>query len=467
LPNTSVNEEALLFMVRSILQAWFGHFTYQELKKYTLLGVIFSCMIGIYWTLRPLKDALFMSMVGAKTYVPLAKITSLIMLLPLIIFYSKLVDRFARHRMIYVMVLIYSVVICVFGLLFLHPTLGLANKVVDPTRILGWAWYVFVESYGSLMIALFWAFATDITDQDGARRGFPFVIMIGQAGSIIGPLFLTPLAAPKWFGSSAYVVLLCAAILLFIIPLVALFMRVIPRSSMQGYKPAHEYDAHHKEAGFLEGLVLLLKQPYLLGIFGIVAIYEIIVTIIDFNFKTLVESTVADEWARTLYLGDYAIWVNIVAFGSLALGASNIQRRLGLKVTLIIMPFIIGAAVIAFYLNPSIQVLFWLMVGAKGFNYSLNNPAQKQLYVPTSHEVKYKSQAWIETFGSRSSKAAGSGFNMFQSRLIGWFGAEAGFSAYMLLSLSCSMGLLVAWFFIARFLGNTYQKAVDEKQVVC
>ncbi len=454
-------------MLRTFLQEWFGHFSYQELKKYTLLGIIFSCIIGIYWTLRPLKDALFMSMVGAKTYVPLAKITSLFMLLPLIIFYSKLLDRFSRHRMIYVMVLIYATIITCFGLLFLHPTIGLANKVVDPTRLLGWFWYVFVESYGSLMVALFWSFATDITDQEGARRGFPFVIMIGQAGSIIGPLCLTPLAAPKWFGSSAYVVLLCAAVLLLIIPLVALFMKIVPRSSLQGYKPAHEYDENHHKAGFMEGLFLLLRQPYLLGIFAIVAMYEIIVTIIDFNFKTLVEANVADEWARTLYLGDYAIWVNIVAFGSLVLGASNIQRRLGLKASLVIMPFIIGAAIVAFYVNPSIQVLFWLMVGAKGFNYSLNNPAQKQLYVPTSHEVKYKSQAWIETFGSRSSKAAGSGFNLFRTTLIGWLGLEAGVSAYMFLSLSCSMGLLVAWFFIAKYLGNAYQKAVQEKKVVC
>ena len=70
------------------------------------------------------------------------------------------------------------------------------------------------------------------------------------------------------------------------------------------------------------------------------------------------------------------------------------------------MPFIVLAMVLSFKAYPVVHVLFWIMVVAKAINYALNGPALKTLYVPTSHDVKYKSQAWIETFGSRGSKAA-------------------------------------------------------------
>ena len=51
------------------------------------------------------------------------------------------------------------------------------------------------------------------------------------------------------------------------------------------------------------------------------------------------------------------------------------------------------------------------MVGSKAVNYALNGPALKQLYIPTTPDVRFKAQAWIETFGSRSSKQDGSVFN--------------------------------------------------------
>lgn len=52
------------------------------------------------------------------------------------------------------------------------------------------------------------------------------------------------------------------------------------------------------------------------------------------------------------------------------------------------------------------------MTFSTAINYALNGPALKQLYIPTTAGVKFKAQAWIETFGSRTSKQAESFFNM-------------------------------------------------------
>ncbi len=451
-------------MLKRFASEWFGDFDRQELKKFIFLGVIFGLVIGIYWILKPVKDAVFMSMVGAKK-IGHAKIFSLIALFPAVMILGKLIDMFPRHRILYVLGIIYSLLALIFGLLLAHPTIGLANTMVHSSRVLGWLWYVFVESYGSIMVASFWAFAIDITQPESAKRGFPLVVLVGQFCSLVSPLYLTPLVSPDRWGSSAYVVMLSAALILMIVVLVALFIRVTPKEQMIGYHQVKE--SSREKPDFLNGLKLLLSRPYLMGIFTIIAIYEIVLTILDFHFKNFVELTVFDTSSRVLYLNDYAFWVNIIACASLVLGLSNIQRRLGVSVSLALMPCIVAVAVCSFFMYPEIKVLFWIMVGAKAMHYALNGPSIKQLYVPTSTDVKYKSQAWIETFGSRVSRGVGSSINMLLEPFTNWFGLSAGLMFHIATSSMLSLGMLIVWFGVALYLGKEYGKAVEEDRVVC
>lgn len=451
-------------------KAWFGHFTKQELKKFVLLGITYGFIIGIYWTLRVLKDSVFMSMIGAE-YRGYAKLFSLFVFLPLVIFYSKALERFNRHKMIYVLSGFFALGTLAFGFLFLHPTIGLANTNMSTSRWLGWFWYIFIESYGGFMPALFWAFATDITDSDSARRGFPFTVMIAQSLSILGPLLLTPLAGEKYFGTSSYVVLIAGTLLFAVSGLIALFMRVVPKEQLVGYRPAatlaKQEERKHVKKGFLEGLRLLASQPYLFGILAIIASYEIIVTLIDFNFKNMVSMVALSESARTIYLGENATWINIISTVCLIGGVSNIQRRLGLRVSLLVMPVVVSFALLAFHMNPDIRILFWIIVATKGLHYAVNSPSIKQLYIPTSVDVKYQSQAWIDTFGARGAKAFGSGFTGIQVPLSYICSPQAVFHVYWIISAIFSSGLLVGWILFALYLGKTYKKVIEEKQVIC
>ena len=452
-----------------LLKSWFGDFEKQELLKFLKLGVIFGFVIGVYWTMRPLKDSIFASMVHAQNQ-PLAKLLSLIVLFPMVMLYSVLIDTFttAKHRIFYVLGALYAFGTLIFAYLFMHPTIGLANTTVDATRIVAWTWYVFVESYGSLLVALFWAFAADMVNPESAKRGFPLVIMIGQIGSILGPLLLTPLGK-NYFGNSGPTVAICGGLIIVLMVLVFLFVRTTPKSQLHGYHgrvtPQAEV-GHNKDAGFFEGLTLLVRQKYLLGIFGIIAFYEIITQIIDFNFKVLVYNSFASEALRTEYLGSNAVLLNLVAFLSLLFGVSNIQRRFGIKTSLVLMPLIVAGMVASFWAYPVVHTVFWIVVVGKAMNYALNGPALKQLYVPTTKEVKYKSQTWIETFGSRGSKSAAAGFNLLQKPFTTWWGL-AGVSYLITIGTVMSFGLIGLWFVVARFLGKKYEHAVAHNEVVC
>lgn len=467
--------------LQTILRPMFGSFEKEEFKKFLRMGLIFAFVIGSYWTMRALKDTCLMSLVGGAWAIPFAKTASLIMLLPLVMFYSKMLDKMSREKMFYTLAAFYGVALAGFALLMISPIGQAPCDVIamrDPiirylTYFLGFTWYVFVESFGSLVVALFWAFSSDITLPDSAKKGFPLIVAIGQIGGIVGPKVITNYI-PGWLNLStnSLSIFICSITVLSLILLMRYFLKSTPKELLTSFKTHDQAtvekstEAEH-EPGFLEGLKLLVKHNYLLSIFLVVSFFEVIVTVFDFHFKLMASQQFTDTVALGRFLGDYSSLVNTVSLICLLLGVSNIMRVLGVGVALALMPIIMGGALLGFVTFNNLQFLFWLMVCSKAINYALNGPALKQLYIPTSHDARFKSQAWIETFGSRGAKEAGSLFNMLLKPFQGWWGPVLGQLRHVWFSFYAGIGIVIVWFFSALYLGKTYKKAVDEKKIVC
>lgn len=166
----------------------YGEISVDELKKYSMLGLIFLFIIGSYWLLRPLKDAVFFSVVGGKAYQPYAKMLSLVVVVLMVVVYSKLVDLFSRERLFYIIMAFFSLSFFALTALLAHPTIGLANKEPSPWRFIGWYSYFLVECYGSITVSMFWSFVASCTQSSSAARGYSIIIGGAQFGSITGPL---------------------------------------------------------------------------------------------------------------------------------------------------------------------------------------------------------------------------------------------------------------------------------------
>jgi len=452
-----------LFLRNRIALALWGKFeSVAELRKFGFLAAVFFLIIAVYWGMRPLKDGLFNAIVGMD-WQPVAKWLSLVLITPLVILYSKLIDKYPRDKVFYVLLGMYAIATLLFMGVFMHPTIGLANKAASSTRIIGWMWYVFVESFGSLIVALFWAFSSDITKPAAAKRGFPIIYLFGQAGNILGPWALR--AKRFGFGTSAPVVGIISVLIVLIMFLFWVFNKVTPKSQMEGYQAAEVADEkkvqeHKEEPGFLDGLKLLFSHGYLLGIVCIIMFFELVVTILDFFFKVTAAAHFAgNETGLSAYLADYGVWTGIVSTLCVLLGTSAIQRKLGMTFSLLLLPILVGVAVITLRISPVLGIAFWIMVLAKAANYALNQPTIKQLYIPTTKDTKYKAQAWIEMFGSRGSKALGSAIN-FSKKFVG-------INLFLLVSSTISLGLVGVWLFIAVYVARVFNKAVKENKVVC
>lgn len=428
----------------------------EERKKFSILAVLFGLTIGVYWLFRPLKDSVFLTMVG-RDYQPWAKILSIFVTILSVMVYSRLVDKYPRHKLLYGYSVFYALLSIVFAFFIIDPSVGLANTTEDPHRYLGWLFFLFVESFGSTMVALFWSFVADTTTPDSARRGYALIVLGAQSGGVIIPLLGKIVIN---YSSSGSAMLICVLGICCIPAVVYYFMHTVSRKQLKGFDGSKNALEKGKKTKikFLDGLYLVATRPYVLAIFTMVAFYEVVIIMIDFQFKWLAKAEYTGD-ALTNFFTTYAITINVIAVLSVLLGSKSIMRRLGLSRTLLLLPIVVGAAAIIVNMNPVLWVAFVVMVMCKSINYSLNQPAKEQLYIPTSKDTKYKAKAWIDMFGIRFSKGTASAINTLRPFL--------GIATFTMMSLGLSAVLIGVWFFAAMFLGKEHSAAIEQDRIVC
>lgn len=443
--------------LRSICRFNFGEFEKEEFKKFLKMGSILMMILGVYWTLRPLKDSLFNQLVGTD-YQPYAKMISVLLMIPSVALYTKILDYIPKSKLISTLPsLFYGSIIAAYAVFVWFFQNGMITKSLL-TTILGYFWYFVVESFGSLAVALFWSFATDITNSEDSKKGFSLVYAIGQLGGILFPFLFIDLTVRMGIRKDSISMIIISILMLFIAPILKSLLTKTPKELLISQNSDTKSTAKKKKTGFMEGLKLLFSHKYLISMFAVNLFLEVIVTIFDFNFK-LEASKVYSGVELTQYFSRYSTIVNLVTFVFLLLGINKINKYMGLTVSLAAVPILLCLALAGFFTIHSLTFLFWLMVCSKAINYSINGPSLKQLYIPTSEDAKSKAQAWIETFGSRFSKMSGSGLNAIPKAI--------GESASKLLSGSICFSFIVIWFFLALYLGKTHKKAVDSNTNVC
>jgi ATP/ADP translocase len=181
-------------------------------------------------------------------------------------------------------------------------------------------------------------------------------------------------------------------------------------------------------SGFYEGLTLIFQHTYTLKLLGVSVLFEIVVTVLDYEFKLMGAHSVehytehllldaVKEGMDTHYsaeekfahlLGMFGQLTNSLSLLVALFGFSYLLRRLTVQVALLIFPVILFLSVILSNLVPTLSVMFAILTVLKALIFSLNEPVKELLYQPTSDAIKFKAKAWIDVFGCRLAKAVGS-----------------------------------------------------------
>ncbi|GFH50862.1 hypothetical protein CTEN210_07338 [Chaetoceros tenuissimus] len=439
-------------------------------------------MIGGYWLLRSLKDPVLTALCGV-TAIPKAKMLSVAVVLFVVSIYNRLLDNpnLSKHTLFYIFGMFYFVLFSIISVLLTHPTIGLPNETPSYSRILGWVSYCSIESFGSVMVSLFWSFANSNFNLESAKASYGLLVATAQIGSILGPtivnVYAETLGVAKIYAFGALAMLLLQG---------AMFLYIKIYGTDETRAKEQDADTQPKKkkkgAGVLEGLHLFAKHNYVKGIFAISCLFMVEVTIVDYTMKVLAKDHFSGLYpctagnscwdvvkneprgmsaeataAFTTFMGLFGQATNTLSFLLSFLGTSAIIRKLGLRLTLLLFPSLCLIVIIIVRLHPTLYVVFAAMMVLKANSYALNNPTKEMLYQPTSSAVRYKAKSWIDIFGARGSKALGSLVtNAFSD------------SASHLVANGSLVGMCVASFLIwnARFMGRSFDEYVKTGYIV-
>ncbi|GMI45974.1 hypothetical protein TrCOL_g5818 [Triparma columacea] len=171
------------------------------------------------------------------------------------------------------------------------------------------------------------------------------------------------------------------------------------------------------------GLKLIWGSWYLVLVLMLSTLYEVTMTVLDYELKVLsVErydsgeaNTESGPKGGTLdvremsrFMGGYAVLVNGTSLLVSVIVFPRVLKRLGVTLALRVFPCLLVGATLLCFIYPSLGMVFVSMGVLKALAYSLNDPLKELLYQPTTDRVKYNAKSWVDVVGSRLAKGVGS-----------------------------------------------------------
>lgn len=460
-----------MLSLKKLGKTFFNVEPHERLKTF-FLGATFFFIIFSYTIIKELKDSIFMGIMGTKNYVPAAKLLTIVALIPLVFLYSKLVDSVRRYQLLCVCAGVYSAIGLVCAYLMGDSSMGLSNQTVGASRVFGWIFYFFVESFNPFVLSVFWAFLNSVSSPQAAKQNYGLVISFSKIGGMcsagLGWAFLYYNDILNSWGFSdihliQFLLILSALSLLMVPVTIYTMMKKVPGQYLHGYEAAYQFEkqqskAGHEDTSLWSGLSLLLKHPYTFGIFALVLFFEIVSSVLSFQRLGVAEDFGAGIAKQSCFLLGLSFAVHCVGFFISFLGTRLIVSRLGERLSLILIPVLIGIVLVYYTLTTSATALLICFVVMRAVHYALNQPITEALYIPTVKAVKFKSKSWIDTFGKKMAKGVGSVFNGISSS----FG-PALFQSIHAGLFACVIGL---WISVSYLLGKKFEYAVKHQEVI-
>lgn len=443
-----------------------------EWKKFIILGFTFFFLIGAYTIVQALKDSIFAHIVGPY-WSNYARFASMCLLMPAIIFYSKLVDSLRRYYLLCFYATFYAVFCLVFAYYLGDPAIGIPNSQANFDRYIGWIFYFFVEGFSPFVVSVFWAFVNSVSSPETAKNRYGGLVACSKVGGMLSALICWSILSWKRSNGTLLfsdtvnhqlLLIMTACLLCFIPALILYLMRIVPGRFLHGYEAAYQAEKTKKmvgksETGVMAGMTMLLKYPYVMGIFGMVFFHELFTTILSY-----LRLCVAKEQSESIS-GVSAILFQIVFMTHVTglcisfFGTRILLNKLGERICLLLIPASMSIVILMFmFYKTSPFAIVMAFVLLKSVNYAFSWPVRESLYIPTVKEIKFKSKSWIDAFGSKFGKSAGASFNLFTE----WMGpalfvtTQSGFFAV----------ILFCWFVTAWLLGKRFEYAVEHNEVI-
>ena len=405
---------------------------------------------------------------------------------------------------------------------------------------LGYVLFALVESFGSVSITIFWAFANSHLTLETAERHYGSIVALAQMGAIAGSTLSAvsgrrrsqhQVDDPQQLQQQQHFILDeegrvdvdmsvdvkegdahvtpmlifaacgCIGVGMMIMAVYAqLFSKPMQNISMQPAQDTARGNMRQiigEENHYLReteppkqtrsasdgavsddlfgGLRMIFRYEYLKLVLAASVLYEIALTCMHYELNligldrfgvgisivdesdhltnptaTTTTNSDSEEEAGITYIqfmGWYGQTVNILSLFLSFYAFPRLIKNYGLSTTIRIFPTVLLlVTILAFVMFPrNLYFLFISLSICKALTYSVHDPSEEVLYMPTSDAVKFKAKFWIDVVGQRIAKAIGSVINNYAGSVEGIlkYGSLPSIVTALILWLACyQVGIL-------------------------
>jgi AAA family ATP:ADP antiporter len=319
-------------------------------------------------------------------------------------------------------------------------------------EVSGMVFFVWFSVFNLFSTMVFWALMADRFSLEQSKRLFGVISVGGTLGAIAGPWLASQLTRP--LGTAG---LLPVAATSLGIAVVAAWTvtRLQPRSldAAAGSGAPREVDDRAIIGGSAwEGFRAALRSPYLLGISAYVLILTVISTFIYFTRLQMVAALGNDLDMRTSVFARIDLYTQLTTLVLQALVTGQLMKRLGVHLTLALLPAIVSFGFVGLAISASLAALVVLQAAFSAIQRAIVRPARETLFTVVSREDKYKSKAFIDTFVYRVGDVVGSQVE----------GLLRGLAMGLTALVAVTIPLAIVWGVLGVWLGRAQQQRVGD-----
>lgn len=424
----------------------------KEWPNVIMMSLFFFMIIATFWILKPLKRGLLVnfyqsnplqfmgaSFAGAEVE-QLAKVVNMLVVYVIVVVFTLLARKLKRQHLNLALNSFFA------GLFILF-----ASLMHNPGSATSWSFYVLGDMFNSAMVTFFWAYSNDIFNSDQAKRTYGIVGLGGIVGGIVGSTVVAGYVSELGRPTLLYICLIPLAVMVAI-------GYIVNRNAKPDKKEPEKPCAEGRRCNAIfEGADIVFRSKYLLAIVGIIALYEIVSNIVDFQLSATIATSISGDLEKDAYFGLVGQITSIISLIVQLFLTSFIMKRYGVGIALLFLPIAITLGSIGFLVVPSLLFVTIMSASDNSLNYSINQSAKETLYTPTDKDSKYKAKAFIDMFVQRFAKVLAVVLNL---AVAAWVGIEH----VRWLSVACLL-ILVFWIITVRYMGREFDKKANLEEV--
>jgi AAA family ATP:ADP antiporter len=277
----------------------------------------------------------------------------------------------------------------------LHLIAFYAALVLLPESARVWidrVFYVWLSVFALFVVTVFWGLVVDLFREDQGKRLFGFITVGSSLGGIVGSA-TTSVLAPH--------VPVFLLLLLAVLPLeaAAWLARGLDRRAEDASGTLNREPEALIGGSAWSGIGLVARSPQLRTIALWILLMTFASTMIYFVQSHMVGEAIADRALRRVFLARIDLTVNVLTIFTQTLLTARILQRLGVGLTLSLLPAVATLGFVALGSAPAsiaLTVLLVVRVLYDSARHALAKPAREVLFTNLDREQRYKSKAFID-----------------------------------------------------------------------